>query len=170
MAYLGQAFDANNVDPAADFEPIPDGEYLAMIIDSDICDTKSGTGQYLKVTHQIIDGPFNGRYIFANLNIVNQNATAQQIGQAQLSSICHATGVLHAIQDSAELHNKPMVIKVKYVPEKDGYRAKNEISAWKAAEGIPQQTAAPVTQPAANTTQAPPQGASSAAPVWMRNK
>lgn len=169
MAFLGQAFDANTVDPAADFEPIPDGEYLAMIIDSDVCDTKSGTGQYLKVTHQIIDGPFNGRYIFANLNIVNQNATAQQIGQAQLSSICHAVGVLHAIQDSAELHNKPMVIKVKYVPEKDGYRAKNEISAWKAAEGIPQQP--PMrANPAANNRQAPPQAAASAAPVWMRNK
>lgn len=173
MAYLGQAFDANTINPAADFDPVPDGEYVAMIIDSELCDTKTGSGQYLKITHQIIEGPFNGRYIFANLNIVNQSATAQQIGQSQLSAICHAVGVLHAIQDSEELHNKPMAIKVKYVPEKDGYKAKNEVSAWKAAEGQPQAPTPQLRQPAAPVARQPTPpamaAASGARPVWARS-
>ncbi|RIK77249.1 MAG: hypothetical protein DCC68_17685, partial [Planctomycetota bacterium] len=49
-------FNANEVEPASDFEPIPAGKYLAMITDSEMKPTKNGTGHYLQLTFQILDG------------------------------------------------------------------------------------------------------------------
>ena len=51
-------FDANTVEPNADFEPIPAGKYLAAITDSVMKPTKSGNGNYLELTFQILEGEF----------------------------------------------------------------------------------------------------------------
>lgn len=153
MAFLGGTFDANAVEPAQDLAPIPSGEYLAHIIDSDMKATKSGTGQYLELTYEVIDGPYKGRKVWTRLNLHNPNAKAVEIAQRDLSAICHATGQLQ-VQDSQQLHYKPHVIRVEYV-EADGdrrQRAGNEVKAYKRAEGY-----APTITPG---PQAPsPQGA-----------
>ena len=73
MANLN-GFDANNVDPATDFEPIPAGKYLAVITDSEMKPTKSGSGHYLELTFQVIDGPFKNRLLWSRLNLDNPNA------------------------------------------------------------------------------------------------
>jgi len=44
MANLN-GFDANQVEPAAKFDPIPAGKYLAVITESEQKPTKAGTGQ-----------------------------------------------------------------------------------------------------------------------------
>ena len=48
MANL-QGFDANQVEPSDDLEPIPDGKYVAVITDSEMKPTKAGTGNYLQL-------------------------------------------------------------------------------------------------------------------------
>lgn len=159
MAFLGQRYDLNNIPPAGDFKPLPSGEYLAIIVDSAMKPTKAGNGQYLELVHEIVDGPLKGQKVWGRLNLSNPNAKTVQIAQEQLSSIGHAVGVLNP-QDSQEFHNKPLVIRVEFVPaganrDRDG----NEIKAWKRYEGsavpaaaqAPMQPAAPVTAPAANT-------------------
>ena len=40
-----RGFDANQIDPASDFDPIPAGKYVAAIIASEMKPTKAGTGQ-----------------------------------------------------------------------------------------------------------------------------
>jgi hypothetical protein len=62
MANLGN-FNANNVEPATDFEPIPSGKYLAVIVSSEMKPTKSGSGSYLELQFQLLDGPFKGRLL-----------------------------------------------------------------------------------------------------------
>ena len=47
MANL-RGFNANNVDPTTEFEPVPSGKYLAVIIDSEEKPNKAGTGTYLQ--------------------------------------------------------------------------------------------------------------------------
>lgn len=167
MAYLGpQGFDPNSVEPAQDLAPVPSGEYLAIIIDSEIKPTRNGAGEYLALTHQIIDGEFKGRLVWSNLNIVNANEVAQRIAQQQLSAICHAVGMTQAISDSELLHNRPLVIRVEYVPEnvEKGWRAKNEVKAWKApANAAPAPAPA---RPAAPAAPAVPAAAGRAAPPW----
>ena len=157
MAFLGQAFDLNSVEPAEDLQPIPSGEYVAIITDSEVKATKTNSGEYLELTHQVIEGEYKGRLVWGRLNIINVNPKAQQIAQQQLSSICHALGIQQAITDSEELHNRPLVIRVEYVPENGQYRAKNEIKAWK---GLPDQPA-----PARAAPRAPAQAPRQAAPA-----
>jgi hypothetical protein len=134
-------FDARNVEPTADFEPIPAGKYLAMITESEMKPNKSGTGGYLQLTFQILDGPYKNRFVWARLNLNNPNATAVKIAHGELSALCRAVGVL-APNDSIELHNLPLVVTVKCKKRADTGEIQNEIKGYAkkdAATGQPQQ-------------------------------
>jgi hypothetical protein len=64
MASL-QGFNANDVDPSTEYEPIPSGKYLAMIIESETKPTKSGKGSYLQLTFQVLEGDYKNRIVWA---------------------------------------------------------------------------------------------------------
>jgi hypothetical protein len=137
-------FNANEVDPSSDFEPIPAGKYLAMITDSEMKPTKANDGAYLQLTFQVLDGPCKNRYVWARLNLQNRNQTAVQIARAELSAICRAVGVM-APKDSFELHNLPLVITVRCRKNKETGELGNEVRGYAkkdAAAGQPQQGAA----------------------------
>ncbi len=141
MANLN-GFDARTVDPAADFEPIPAGKYLAAITDSEMKETKNGSGRYLQLTFTILEGECKNRVLWARLNLDNPNATAVKIARAELSAICHAVGVM-APKDSVELHNLPLVATVKLKKRQDTGELTNEIKGYarkEAVAGVPQQT------------------------------
>ena len=140
MANLN-GFDANNVEPAAGFDPIPTGKYLAIITETSMKPTKSGVGKYLEITFQVIDGEFKGRLLWARLNLDNPNATTVKIARAELSAICRAVGVM-APKDSVELHNLPLVIAVAHKKRQDTGEITNVIKGYskkEAAAGQPQQ-------------------------------
>jgi len=122
-------FDANNVDPAQSRDPIPAGWYKAVITESEEKPTKAQTGSYLQMTVEVIDGDHSGRKAFERLNLNNPNATAVEMSQRTLSSICRAVGVMTPRQ-SADLHDKPFMVKIKVKPAKDGYDASNEIAEY----------------------------------------
>jgi hypothetical protein len=149
-----RGFDANNVEPAGDFEPIPAGKYVGVITDSELKPTKAGTGNYLQLTFQIIEGPYSNRLLWARLNIDNPNDTARKIAQGELSALCRAVGVL-APNDSVELHNLPVVIHVRCRKRTDTGDITNEIKGYSKKEMPP-----------------PPSGASAATakstPPWKR--
>jgi hypothetical protein len=157
MAQLN--FNARDVAPEASRDPIPAGVYLAHITESDVVATRTG-GQMLKITHEILDGQCKGRKVWGNINIKNPSAEAERIGQAQLSALCHAVGVLD-LRDSSMLHMIPVRVRVSIRPagpDKNGVPrdAQNEIKGYEAAGGA--QAQASFQQPAANQ-QAPQQSA-----------
>ncbi len=133
-------FNANDVDPNFGFEPIPAGKYLAVITESEQKPTKSGTGKYLQLTFQVLEGACKGRLLWARLNLDNPNATAVKIARAELSAICRAVGVL-APKDSLELHNVPLVITVGHKKRADTAELTNVITAYAKKEAA----AAPAT-------------------------
>ena len=135
MANLN-GFDANHVDPASSFEPLPTGKYLATITESEMKATKAGTGNYLALTFQVLDGPHKGRLLWARLNLDNPNTTAMQIARAELSAICRAVGVM-APKDSTELHNLPLVISVRCKKRTDTGEITNEIGGYSKKEAPP---------------------------------
>ena len=140
MANL-QGFDANTVEPTTDFDPVPAGKYLAVITESEMKPTKAGTGRYLQLTFEILDGQYKGRHLWARLNLDNPNETAVKIARAELSAICRAVGVM-APNDSVELHNLPLVITVRCKKRSDTGDIQNEIRGYskkEAAAGQPQQ-------------------------------
>ena len=149
-------FDANNVDPQIQFEPIPNGKYVAVITESEIKPTASGNGSFLKLTFEVIEGEHDGRKVFARLNLDNPNAQAVAIAQAQLSAICRAVGVMTP-RDSEELHNKKLLVTVKVRENKETGEKYNDVSGFgpvelKPVSGTP--TSAPTTKP--TDSQIPP--------------
>ena len=158
MAYLG-SFDANTVEPA-DFSALPAGDYSVLISSSEWKPAKSG-GQYLALTLQVLEGAHAGRFLWHNLNLNHSNAQASEIAQRELSAICRAVGRM-TIEDSEQLHDIPMIVKVAYIPPKDQWPEKNQIKQWRPMNGV---TAAPASTPAP-AAKAPPRPATppSAAP------
>jgi hypothetical protein len=142
MANLGN-FDANNVEPTTDFEPLPAGKYMAVITASEMKATKTGTGHYLELQFQLLDGPYKNRLLWSRLNLDNPNRQAVQIAQGELSAICRAVGVLQP-KDSLELHNLPLQITVKCKKRDDTGDITNEVRGYArkdAVAGVPQQEA-----------------------------
>lgn len=134
----GKQFTSSDI-PESNFAPIPEGDYVVMITDSDVKSTKSGDGEYLKLTFKIIEGSYQGRLIWSNLNLVNANETAVEIAQRELAAICSAIGIsLEELWDQGDtqiLHGTPMLAKVKIQPGRDGYDPSNSISKYRAYEG-----------------------------------
>ena len=161
MASLGFTFDPNTVQAERTFDPIPAGDYLALILDSDVVPTKAGDGTILKLTFQVIDGPLQGRLVFENLNIENRNPAATEIAQARLGSICKSIGLSGPLHDSTVLHNQPMMIRVDIKTDPQ-YGAKNRIKSVSAAQGVVHQ------QPAMNAPFARPAAATQSAPAWAK--
>lgn len=150
-----QGFDASQVEPTGDFEPIPAGKYVAVITDSEMKPNKSGTGSLLQLTFQVLEGDYRNRLLWARLNLDHPNAVAVQIARADLSAICRAVGVL-APKDSVELHNLPLVIHVRCKKRTDTGELTNEIKGFAKRE----------QPPAATVTAAAP--ANNSTPPWKR--
>ena len=142
-------FNANEVEPAREFTLIPAGKYEAVISNSEQKATKAGTGQYLQLTFQIIEGEHKGRLLWVRLNLDNPNATAVKIARGELSAICRAVGVLQP-QDSSELHDLPLVITVKTRKRKDDDELENVVRGY-ARKETPQIVQTAPAPAAANT-------------------
>lgn len=153
-------FDATDVQPLASQDVLPKGRYLAEITDSEMKDTKSGSGQYLQLEFTVIDGEFSGRKQWVRLNLVNANETAVSIAKAELSAICHCIGVLR-VEDSIDLHGRPLYIDVTVEKRKDNGEDSNRIKGYAATEGG--------SKPAPPAPKAAPASAK-AAPPWAKSK
>lgn len=155
------SFDATGIDTSDDrgFEPLPQGKYNAMIIESTVKDTKAGTGQYLELVCQVLDGAHVNRKIWHRLNIVNPNPVAENIGRKDLAVLMSNLGLSPQMGDTQELHGKPFVMGLK-ISQRDGYEPSNDVSFTGPATNQP--TAAPMmgrpTPPPTATTAAPPWG------------
>lgn len=145
-------FDANQYPPLDSFEPLAEGEYLAVATDSEKKPTKAGTGEYLQFVWEIVEGPHEGRKLWSRLNLWNPSTTAVEIANRELSAICSATGVMRP-KDSAEIHGIPVKLKVGLEKRKDTGELTNRIKGYEKA----------------GTTQAPrPASAPSSTPPWKR--
>ena len=125
-------FNANTVEPATDFEAIPAGKYVAAVVASEMKPTKAGTGNYLELTFEVLEGEFKGRKLWARLNLDNPNALAVKIARSELSALCRAVGVMEP-KDSCELHNLPLVITVKQKADAEG-EVRNEVKGYAKRE------------------------------------
>lgn len=143
-------FDANEVpDDDREYSPIPPGEYMAIVTDTEMRETKSGTGKYLAVTIQLTGNPeYDGRLVFENLNLVNDNPKTVEIAYRNLASLCKAVGVISP-QDTAELHDKPFKVKVGIEPARGEWPERNKVKGYAKASA----TGAP--SPSQQTAEAP---------------
>lgn len=154
-------FNADQVEPQTPMDVLPAGKYLCMAIASELKPTKNGSGEYLQITFEVIDGMGKSRKIWDRLNIRNQNKQAEEIAQRQLSALCHAVGVIQ-LNDSEQLHNLPVVLDLGVEEGRDGYSPQNRVKGYSAANG----GAAP--KPAVRQAAAAAPATGSAKPVWKK--
>jgi hypothetical protein len=145
MAHLGD-FNANDVQPAVGFDPIPAGKYLAVIADSELKPTKSESGNYLELRFQVIDGEHKDRLLWSRLNLENANATAVKMARAELSAICRAVGVM-APKDSIELHDLPLMITVAHKQRAGNGEITNVIKGYSKKDAVTQAPPADTGKP-----------------------
>lgn len=165
MAEFPEDFNANDI-PEDDrsFEPLPAGDYLMQVIESDIKPTKTG-GEQLVLTLEVIDGPFSNRRVWDRLNIKNQNADAQRIAQRALADLCLAVGVT-SLRQTETLHFKPFTGRLMIKADKTGQYGPSNSVRYKAKGGaVPVGKAAPAG--AAVAAQASKPAATGAKP-WQR--
>lgn len=166
MANLGGVYNADPNNVQGDFSPVPPGEYLVQITDSDLVENSQRTGHYLKLEMEILEGDQAGRKLFDRLNIDNPNQQAVDIAQRTLNAICVAAGKL-SISDSNELHNIPMTAVVKVDPARSSggkdYGPSNSIRTYKPASSAGGGSVAQFNKPAAQQT------SGSNTPPWKRN-
>ncbi len=139
MAKLDNAFDSGQHDDMNDgFDPMPKDDYLSKIAASEIKETSKKNGKYIKFEFLVLQGEFKGRKFWTNINIQNPNPVAVEIAQKELATICRACGK-GAIQDTQELHEIPLMVKLKVKPAKGDYPAGNEPIGYYAAKNAGQQ-------------------------------
>lgn len=146
---------ADAPEPDNNFDPIPAGDYPMRVINSEMKETKDGTGQMLVLEMDITDGPSAGRKHWERFNLVNKNAQAVEIAQRSLAQLCLAVGKV-SVEDSDELHMLPFIAKMKVTPPKGEYPAGNQIAAYKAVEGNGAKSSAAANQGATTSTTTSP--------------
>ena len=142
-------FNAEEIEVSTSYDAIPPGWYPAVITESEMRDTRAGTGQYLALTLELVDCAYSGRRVWTNLNLHNPNAKAVEIAHRDLASICRAIGIMQP-RDSEDLHFRKF--EVKLAIQKDNPE-RNECKGYRAIESAAPAAAA---KPAAPKTSTPP--------------
>ena len=145
-------FNAEEIEVSTSYDAIPPGWYPAVITESEMRETRAGTGQYLALTLELVDCAYAGRRVWTNLNLHNPNPKAVEIAQRDLASICRAIGIMQP-RDSEDLHFRKL--EVKLAIQKDN-ADRNECKGYRALEGA---------APAAAKSAAAPKAAT---PPWKR--
>jgi hypothetical protein len=147
------------------YELLPAGWYTAQVAESEIVDMKSGNGQALKLTIEVLQDGYLGRKIWTRLNVRHTDQKTEGIAQQQLRELCDSIG-LARFRDTTELHNKPMQIKVKIRKDDSGkYEDQNEVNGFKPAIGGGGHVAAAAPRAAVPAANAPAAGA---VPPWQK--
>ncbi len=126
-------FSADDFKSMSIYTPIPDGFYKAIITESDWADAANNNGRYIKIKYVITEGEYAGRYVYERLHLQNQNEKAVYIANSKLADICRAVDKIK-INDTYELHNKELMIKIVVRPGSGNYQASNDVFSHAAVK------------------------------------
>lgn len=115
MVALPQTYNTADLPDTGGVVLIPDGQYKAIIVQSELKPTKDNTGQFLALKLVITEGQYANTEFIERLNIINKNDKAVEIAYKTLARISEAVGMTQTPSDSSQLHNKPLLIDVKTV-------------------------------------------------------
>lgn len=122
--------------PKQSFEPLPDGNYVALIEESDVKTNRAGDGTYLNLRWTVIQGDYTGRKVFQNITLTHTNEKWQARGEEDLQRLCGCLGMAAWPQDSKQLHEIPCLISV-FIREQEGYKPDNKVRDYAPAPDTP---------------------------------
>ncbi|MCC9603534.1 DUF669 domain-containing protein [Stieleria sp. JC731] len=114
---IDSGFDPTKTDEVVTRKLLPNGDYKAVLEDSDLMKFQSGA-ELLKLTHRIIEGPYEGRKIWTDAWWTKKDRSKCDTGRNLFGAQCRAVGVLNP-GDTCETHNRPCIISVICVKDKD---------------------------------------------------
>jgi len=157
-------FDATNFNPQyGGGGMLPVGKHPVMIVETELKPTQAGTGGYLALTMEAIDGPSKGVRHTDRLNLHNQNAQTVEIAHKQLSAYCYVTGVFK-FRNTDELCKRPFVVDIQ--PQKKSPEMTEVVGVYtsdmRKASEVLQSGNAPTQAPVIPAQIAPSEAASSA--------
>jgi len=152
MAKFG--FDVTEVEVSApaEYDPIPEGDYVLKALEAEEKSTSRGDGSYIKVKFEVVKGAHAGRLLWQNFNVNNPSEKAQRIGRQNLVAWATACGKPNA-DDTDKLLGKPFAAIVAIEPGNGSYKPSNKIKVFmfeQVAEAPPPaKKAPPVAKPTA---------------------
>lgn len=141
-------FTKEEIDNQQGFDLLPNGKYVAVVMDYDWKETKDKTGHYLALTFEIIGPECVGRKVFENFNLDNTNEVAARIAGRAFRDLCDAVGMrqfcdeLYEVQSEEDLEkyldtipevlfDQPVEINVGIQKSKDpAYNDQNKIKSY----------------------------------------
>lgn len=124
-------FNANEVQPAAAYGPLPNGVYRVRVTDANEIENKNRNGKYLELVLLVLEGEHKGRKLWCRYTSEHENEQAASIGRGQISQALRALGK-PVINHEVELQDCIADVRVgreKRDPER------NEVKEWLAAAG-----------------------------------
>jgi hypothetical protein len=124
---LSEAFNPATEEGTLEPTLLSPGAYVAQITDAVVKPYKSGKGQGLFLTWELLDDACAGRRLWSRHTLTHESPDATRIGRQQFKDICDACGITASFTDLTLLYNKPCSIRVR-VDEGDGHPTKER--AW----------------------------------------
>ena len=127
---------------AANYDPIPKGDYTLKVSGVEIKATKAGDGQYINAEFSVLGPKFQGRKLFERFNIINGNAQAVQIGYRKLKELLTASGMtqeqIARFNDTDQLLGLTFNARVSVREDESGkYDPQNEIKRYLEPSAAP---------------------------------
>lgn len=149
------------------YEPLPAGDYLVQATEGAVVRKDNGNAM-IKLTFEIMDGEYERRKLFENLNIRHSNPTTQRIATERLTQFWRDALGQHGNPPNVDdLLFRPVVVTVVVKADKaDPKVLRNNIVKIRSASGDapPKQEARPAAAPAARSAPA----ASGNRPSWLK--
>jgi hypothetical protein len=113
--YLDEAFDPAVEEGTPDLAPIPAGSYVAQITDAVVKPYKSGRGQAIFLTWEVVSEKYDGRKIFAHYTLSHESDRAMKFGRQNL----------HGLPDH-QPHSRPERALPQAVHDRRAHRGRSE--------------------------------------------
>jgi hypothetical protein len=129
---LTEAFNPATEEGTPEPTLLKPGQYVARITDAIVKPYKTGKGQAIFLTWELMDDQYAGRKLWSKCTLSHESEKAMKFGRQQFKGICDACGLTGAFRDLTLLYDKPCLISVR-IEEGDGqYPPKNELGRVKA--------------------------------------
>lgn len=147
------------------YGPIAAGLYDVTVSSCEWKENSLHTGEIISVKFTIIGPTYNNRNVFANFNIKNASARAEEIGQQQMSDFARACGFNELPDDTDDFVGRNLTVKIGVEPSdkvEPGKDPRNIILSYRTFSG---ESSAPAPQ-----EQAPTRIGTGAVPPWLQKK
>ena len=139
---LGMEFNPEDVDTSGmdnDFQPLKPAWYPAEIEHAEVV-SKEPDKSGLKLQFVVLGDAYSGRKVFGYINLKNPSTTCENIGKAELATLCTAVGC-PGLRSTDQLLTKTLMIKTAVKAavmemvngiKVEKYKADTEIKEYKA--------------------------------------